>query len=298
MSCKQASYSGWSDCNSKFDLMNGFELYNKGTEFTAAQAESLTYIRTLIANVALASRVGTAIPIDGFENTSDDINIVTTPLGKKYASGKPIPSGLVYVDGSLCDYKTIKDMEGASLSFVPSFQNGSRWLTTDSEGVKTGFSVRLATKFGLPPEDKTQSFPVYLFFDSYTEFENITIVTPEFEFSDVMKKTPVGLDLEIVTPYATGGNVVVKVSKRCSDEVYTGLAAGKFIVVGSNADPIVAVTTVVEDGQGQYTLTIKADSGGTPADLTDLQYATIQAQDDDATYATHLSNVLKIKGTA
>jgi hypothetical protein len=278
------------------DLMNGFELYDKGTVFTEDQLLSLTYIRTLIANIAIGSRVGTVVPINGFENTTDDVNQGTGTLGDKYINSKPIPSGTVYVKGALCDYSTIEALEGVTLNFIPYFQNGTKWATRKYDGTIRGFSVRIGTKFGLPPEDKTQSYPVYLMFDSYTEFKNIAVLSPEFEFSDVKDYTPLGLDLTLVTAY-TAGEVKVNVSKRCSSTPVLGLTeASNFPIFTSNGAPVVATTLVVENGQGDYTLTIKAASGGTAVNLTALQYADVQAQDDDGTYVTKLSNTLNIKG--
>lgn len=296
--CNRGAYGGWSDCVKMMGLMNGFELYDKGTEFTAAQAASLTYIRGLLANTSLSGRVGTAIPINNFENRTDDLTQTTTTLGKEYVDGKPIPKGTVYVEGSLCDYKTIQSLEGTTFGFVPYFQDGSKWLTEKTDGTLQGFSVRIATKFGLPPDDKSTSYPVYLMFNSYNEFESVTPIVPEFQFDDVITAMPGGYSMSLVTAY-TAGVTRVKVTKRCDDTPVTGLTlVTNFPVIKSTAAPVVAPTVVAEIGQGVYDITIKADSAGTPADLTTLEYVTFQAQEGVVTFADYLSNELKVFGDA
>lgn len=299
MSCKPAVFSGLGECKKLMDKMNGMVLYKKGTTFTSTTALDLSVVRTKIADDEFANRTATALPIMSFENTTDDISILTTQLGRKITDGKPIPSGVIYLDASMCDYKAINELEDIVLEAEPYFQDGTKWLSIKSDGTYKPFKVRLSTKFGLPPEDKTQSYPVYLFFESYQEFEDVVVVSPEYTFNDVLDIVPVGLSMSIVTAY-TGGNVVVKVTERCKPDVgVTGLtSATDFPVISSNGSPVVAVTSVVENGQGQYTLTIKTDSGGTPANLASSEYATIQAQDDDGTYATYLSQPVKVIGGA
>ena len=72
----------------------------------------------------------------------------------------------------------------------------------------------------------------------------------------------------------------------------TGLAIADFEVIGSNAEAPVVVTVLVEDGLGQYTLTVQ--SAAVPTDLVSGEYVKLQASDDDATYVTYLSSTLKI----
>lgn len=291
--CKPAFFAGIGECKALMDKMVGGVLYAKGTTFSGTTILSEDTRHSALASLTEATAL--ALPIMSFENTSDDISITTTQLGKKIADGKPIPSGVIYLDSSLCDYKTIKELEGTSFDFEPYFQDGSAWTSMKSDGTYKPFRVRIATKFGLPPEDKTQSYPVYLFFDNYAEFEDVAVIQPDFTFNDLIDYVPAGLSMSIVTAY-TAGDVVVKVTKRCSNEPMTGLVAGDFLVRESAGKPIVGVSTLVEDGQGQYTLTIKTDTAGTPASLASGEYALIQAQDDDSTYTTHISNTLKVTG--
>jgi len=86
---------------------------------------------------------------------------------------------------------------------------------------------------------------------------------------------------------------VVQVNKRCTDTGYAGLVLADWEVLASNGAPTVSVTVMVDDTQGQYTLTI---NDGAPAALTAGEYAVIQCSDEDATptYLTYLSQALKV----
>lgn len=289
----EAYFNGWGECARLMEKMNGSALNQKGVTWTDTTAIDSTTWRGKIAALVEADRTALMLPIHGFENTTDDVEIVTSPLGKKSVASKPIPSGIVYLDASICDYKTLHDLEDTWFEFIPFFQDGTFWMTRKSDGTLKGFRCKVATKAGLPPEDKTQSFPVYLMFDNYQEFENVYVFNPDFTFNDLFDYSAVGLNIRITTAY-TAGDVVVKITKRGTGDGLTGLAVADFEVLKSNAEPTVAVTVVSDDGLGQYTLTIKKDNDGTPANLASGEYAVIQASDDDATYVTYLSPALKV----
>ena len=151
----------------------------------------------------------------------------------------------------------------------------------------------------MPPEDKNQSYPLYLFFDNYDEFEEVVVFSDfDWSYSDIQDYSPVGLNLRVTTAY-TAGDVVVLAEKRGTGLPMTGLdQTTDWEVMTSNATPTVAVTAVSEDGLGYYTLTIKKDNDGTPANLAASDYVYLQAHDDDATNLTYLSNAIKFFGGA
>lgn len=291
MNCKNAYFSGWGECAKLMEKMNGGSLQNKGVSWTDTTAVSSSTWHGLIAALTEAARTVLMTPINAFENTTEDVEIITTQLGKGSIVGKPIPKGIIYLDASICDYKTLHALEGTWFEFAPFFQDGSMWMTRNSSGALKGFRCKIGTKAGLPPEDKSQSYPMYLFFDNYTEFENVVVVTPDFTFSDLLDFSAIGLEFKITTAMAAG-DVVVQVNKRGSGDAMTGLAIADFEVLASNAEAPVVVTVLVEDGLGQYTLTIK--KGAAAANLATGEYAVLQASDDDATYVTYLSAGLKI----
>ncbi len=293
MSCNNANFGGWSSCAALMEKMNGGSLQDKGVTWTDTTAVASSTWHGLIAALTEATRTVFMTPINAFENTTDDVEITTSQLGKKSITGKPIPSGLIYLDASIYDYKQLHVLEDTWFEFVPFFQDGSYWMTRKTDGTLKGFRCKVGTKAGLPPEDKSQSYPMYLFFDNYAEFEDVVVVSPDFNFSDLMDYSPVGLEFRVTTAMAAG-DVVVQVNKRGSGDPMLGLAIADFEVIKSNAEPTVVVTVLVEDGLGQYTLTVQADNDGTPANLASGEYVTLQASDDDATYVNYLSSNLKI----
>jgi len=297
MSCENAYFGGWGSCAALLENMNGAALQKKGNTFTDATALSTATWRVAIADVLSTVRDTLALPILSFENTTDDVEILTSPLGKKSIGNKPIPSGVVYLDASLCDYKQLHSLEDTWFEFVPFFQGNTYWLSRKSDGTLKGFRCKLGTKAGLPPEDKNQSFPMYIFFDSYSEFEDVVVVNPDFGFSDIMDYSPAAIDVLITTAY-TAGAVTVKCTKRGTGDPVTTLIAADFEVMKSNAEPTVVVTAADVTGAalGVYVLTIKKDNDGTPANLAAGDYAVLQAHDDDATYVTYLSHAFKVVG--
>jgi hypothetical protein len=298
MSCKQAYFNGWGSCAALMDKMNGAALQTKGNTWTDASALVSATWQTAIADDDSAIRDTLMLPIQSFENTTDDLEITTSQLGKKLASGKPIPSGMIALDASLCDYKQLHVLEDTLYEFIPFFQDGTFWLSRKTDGTLKGFRVKIATKAGLPPEDKSLSYPVYLFFDNYNEFEDVVVVSPDFEFTDLLDYSPAGLDVRVTTDY-TGGDVIILITSRGTGLGKTGLSvAGDHEIMDTNATPTVVVTVVSDDGLGYYTLTIKKDNAGTPTNLAATDYIDMQCHDVSGSNLTYLSHAFRFWGGA
>jgi len=297
MACKTAYFNGWGECNALLNKMNGAVIQSKGNTWTDATAVTVGSWHTAIADDDSSVRDSLPLPVLYFENTTDDIEILTSPLGKKSKGDDPTPSGVVYLDASLCDYKYLHDLQGISFEFIPYFQGGSFWMTRKSDGTLKGFRCSLATKAGLPPEDKNQSYPLYIFFDEYEEFENVVQFSDvAFSYGDLRDFAPVGVNIRVTTAYAAG-DVTIFAEKRGTGLPATGMAqTTDWEIMSSNATPVVATTVVSELGLGYYTITIKKDSAGSPANLAVGDYVYLQAHEDDATYVTYLSNAIKFNG--
>jgi len=300
MSCKPGFFNGWGDCAVALKDTIGGTLQYKGNTWTDANAQSAAAWQTAIADDDKTVRNMLVLPIESFVPTTDEMEVLTSALGKKSKGKNSIPSGIAYLKASLCDYKQLLALEGKWFEYQPHFDGGSLWMTRKTDLNLKGFRCQIAMQVGFVPDDKTQSFPVYLFFDNYSEFENVVIVKPTFEFSDLFDYSPVGLDVVITTAY-TAGVVVVRVTKRGSGDAQTGLdqvTDWETMVVSFGTTLPAAVTVVVENGQGSYTLTIKKDTGGTPANLASSDTITLQAHDDDATNLTYISHVFDVVGGA
>jgi hypothetical protein len=294
MSCNNAYFNSWSACQSLLKRMNGGFLQIKGGTWTDTTAVDLATWHTAISSVTTANRLLLPLPILSFENTTDAPEILTAPFGKKSKGNNPIPSGIVYLDASLCDYKYLHDLENIKYEFIPTFEDGTMWMSRKAAGTLKGFRCDVATVAGLPPSDANQSYPLHIFFDNYSEFKNVVVISDQqFSFNDLMDYMPVALDMRITTAM-NAGVVNVLVTVRGTDEGKTGLAAADFEVMKSNATPTVVVTAVTDSGLGNYAVTIKKDNDGTPANMAAGDYAYLQASDDDSTYVTYLSNSIKV----
>jgi hypothetical protein len=266
---------------------------------TDATASAAATWQTAIADDDSAVRDTIPFQIYNFENTTDEVSIATTPLGQKYKDGDPVPSATAYLKCSVIDYNWLHSVDGHEFEFIPFFQGNTFWMTRNAAGALKGFRCTVATRKGLPPEDKLQSFPLYLMFDDPEEFENIVVISPgTWRFSDILNYVPAGLHIRVTTAY-TGGNVIVYATKVGTGEAMTTLTETKdWEIMRSNATPTVAVTVVSADGLGYYTLTVKKDNDGTATNLAATDWVEIQAHDDDATNLTYVSQGIRFYGGA
>lgn len=297
MSCKTAYFGGFGDCKALLEKAKGIILQEKGNTWTDATILASGTWQTQIADDASATRTAIPFSLHSLQNTTDDPTINTAPLGGKYKDGDPIPSAMAQLKIGIDDYMWLHDHDGKEYEVFIVFQGDEFWATRTASGALKGFRCSIATVPGLPPEDKFNSYRLHIFFDDVDEFKNIVVVEPDtWRFSDLINYVPVGLKFRVTTAYS-GGTVTVYCEKAGSHEPMTGLdQTGDWEILASNATPTVAVTVVSEGGMGYYTLTIKKDSGGTPANLAATDYVDIQAHDDDGTNLTYLSSAVRFYG--
>lgn len=299
MSCKPLYLGGWGTCKNVLKKTAGIVIQEKGNTFTDATITSSAAWQTAVADDS--SSVRDTLPFDllDFTNTTDEVTINTTPLGHSYKDGDPIPKATAFLKCGVYDYNWLHDLEGQEFELFPFFQGNSFWATRTAAGALKGFRCTLATRKGLPPEDKTQSFPLYINFSDPEEFENIVVVTPEnWRFSDLLSYAPAGLNIYVSTAY-TGGNVVVYATKVGTGEAMTTLTeTTDWEIMRSSAEPTVAVTVVAHNGLGYYTLTVKKDTDGTATNLAATDWVEIQAHDDDGTNLTYVSQGIRFYGGA
>jgi len=299
MSCKNAYFSGFGSCKSLLKKCSGVVLQTKGNTWTDATAIAAASWQTAIADDDSAVRDTLPINILNFENTTDEMEVLTSGLGHKFKGSDPIPSGRFFLKIGMVDYQWLLSHDGQEYELVPWFQGNQFWMTRKADGSLKGFRCSVAFVAGMPPEDKLASFPMYVFFDDPEEFKNIVIVSPDnWRFSDLINYVPVGLSFRVTTAY-TGGVVVVQCVKVGTGDPMTGLSATTdWEIMSSNATPTVAVTAVTDSGLGYYSLTIKKDNDGTATNLAATDYVVIQAHDVDAgpTNLTYLSSAVQIYG--
>ena len=293
MSCETGYFAGLSDVICKLGKINGFMLTDKGTTFTDTQFVTESVHHLGIASATTASRDSMVFPVLNYENTTDDVTIQTSNLGYKDTDGKPIPSALFHIDVGACDYQTLKGLEGKLFDVILFTDEGKQiGARTSTLSTVKGFRAKIAFKYGLPPSDNGQlQFAVYMFFRSQSEFENVTYASPSYSFTDLVDFVPVGLTVRVTTAYVTGTKTtVVMVTKRSTGLGHIGLAAADFEILESTGEATVSVVSFTDNGLGSYDLVIQ---NGSSAALASGEWYKLQASDDDATYNTYQSNVMK-----
>lgn len=298
MSCKNAYFAGWGTCKKLLQKTSGIALQLKGQTWTDATIIAAASWHTAIADDDSSVRSALPFNILNLENTTDEVSIITSPLGHKFKESDPVPSAKVLLKIGMVDYQWLHEHDGQEYEFFPFFQGNSFWATRKADGTLKGFRCAVATVGGLPPEDKMASFPLYVFFDDPEEFKNVVVVSPDnWRFSDLINYVPAGLNVRVTTAYAAGV-VNLNITKVGTGDPYTGLVVGDFEIMSSNATPTVVCTAVTDSGLGNYALTIKKDNDGTPANLAATDYVILQVHDVDATptYLTYLSQAIQIFG--
>jgi hypothetical protein len=299
MSCKKAYFAGWGTCKNPLKKASGIALQLKGKTWTDATIIASSSWHTEIADDDSETRSLLPFSIYNLENTTDEVPITTTPLGHKFKDADPIPSCVVRLKMGQDDYNWLHEHEGQEYEAFPFFQGNTLWATRKADGTLKGFRCTIATMAGLPPEDKLNSYSMYIFFDDPEEFKEVVIVSPDnWRFSDLINYVPVGLKIRVTTAF-TAGVVKIYCEKVGSGDPMTGLSATTdWEIMSSNATPTVVVTAVTDEGLGNYALTVKKDNDGTPANLAATDYIVIQAHDVDSTptYLTYLSQALQIYG--
>ena len=288
-------FAGLADCQSLLKKVKGVMVTEKGTTYTFATFVTESVLHLGIADATTANRNASVFPFLNYERTTDDPSIQTSNLGIKDKDLDPPPSMQGWLDASFCDYKTLHSLEGLALDIVLFTTDGKQIGTVKSDGSVKGFRAKISTRKDLPPSDNAQaSYPVDILFRNASEFENAVVFEPDYSFDDVLDFVPAGLNVRITTAYSVStGKVTVKVTERCTDTGKTGLAAADFEVLASDGDAPVSVTVATDNGLGEYELTINEDVGGTPSALDSGDFYKLQVSDDDSTYVTFLSNVIK-----
>lgn len=297
--CDNVPFAGWGSCAALMEAMNGGVLQEKGaTAWTDASAISLAAWSLVLRDDDAAIRNAQAVPVLSFVNNTNEAEILESPLGKKSLGVKPTPSGIIYLDASICDYNHLYGLEDTWYEFIPFFQGNKFWMTRKSDQTLKGFRCKLGFVGGMPPEDKNTSYPMYIFFDDYSEFETVVPISPDFKYSDILDYVPAGL--EVIPGTYTSSAIPLQINKRGSGDPFAVGVIASFKVLKSNATPTVVVTVLDDTGAalGAYGLTIQKDNDGTPADLDATDWVQMQVDFSDGSNTTFLSASFKFVGGA
>jgi len=289
---KVVAFAGRSDFNSLLPEIIGVSLIKSGNTFTDTTFITESTWKTLIS----ASAGMLALPLSlkrGFENTTPEVTFETSNIGFTEQTTQPVPAIKGYLDGSYCDYKTYMALNGQSFNVVLHLKDGSQFATRDSALVVKGFKATVHTYFGVSQaENRMQSYPLWVNFESYDEFNDGYIDKPSYTFRDLLDYVPIGLNIKVTTAYAAGV-VIVKVTNRSTGAGYEGLLLTDWIELDANTDDT-QITAMVDDLSGQYSLTIKTDAGGSPANMSAGQFLEFQAQDINTGFIVYATNSIKV----
>lgn len=296
---KQVYLTGLGDKNCPVGKIIGGILVFKGTTYTSSTFISDSTHHQNIASSTLSERVEFPVRFNnGFDNTTDDANIVTSAAGYKTKDGTPVPSAIGYLDVSACDYQTMLGYKCGTWDFIPITDEGNQIGTLKSDDSYKGYRVKVDFVNGFPKSDNSQlNYPVYIFTQAQEEFNKSVFAVPSYSLQDLLDYIPAGLTVSVVTggAYTTsGGELTVKVVERCTNAGVTDLLAANFPILESGATPQpVEVTGIVENGLGEYVLTIEKDIDGVPENLEVGDQFVLQVEETSGSFQTTVSNVFE-----
>lgn len=288
--CGSLLATGLSSCNSRIQNIAGLVISQKGTTYTSAELATTAKLKTNLS--ASAGIIAMYLPLSGFNSTTEAPKIETSNLGTKDIFDNQVPSAEAFLDRSFNDYKHLWESNNSIVDVELFTKDGYRVMTSSTTGVYKGFRAKIYCPPGLPKTDNAQeAHPIYIFFTDVSEFQRMVVLSMPFTKTDVEDLVPIGLDVRAAGSY-TAGDVSVLATLRGTDTGKAGLDT--WTVISSKAADV-AVTVDVDEGAGYYTLTIKKDAGGTPANLVSGDITVIQGTKVVTSYVTYITNALEIR---
>lgn len=297
MSCNINYYTGAGECKGLRESIIGAIIMEKSAVITKANAKTLAGWKAIVAAATPGTIAGVILDFrhgaepSGGENELTTANTNFTVLTNR---SNIILDG--YANMSFLDYQNYFGFEGKSFKIVLINKNGDLVETNKSATNVTGFRGQFWLVKGLPKmgADRQQSYHFHIEFTDLNEWgANENVIDTAFDAVEVLEDVnPVGLNLEVKTAYAPGGDVVVKVTKRGTLQPYAELDdAADWVVRSSTADVgvTIAVKSSANKALGEYTLTIL---NGTPADLAGT--VEIQGFTVAGGITTYITNPVKI----
>jgi hypothetical protein len=270
MACSSAGLSGINkNSGIDFDKVKNLLIFDAGTRFPnkAAFKNLASWLKFVREDQSLwVGRVPTS-----YEVTTEDKEVITFASGKKRVVGKPIPSGLFYLDASFTDTKMLlKNLFNANKEVMFELSNGSIHATKHPDGSIGGFSgvVDVSTKGIAQASDIGNNTPLTFFGDNYDEWKNAVLECFDWSPSDKLKfYMPNGVDFTEESIYnSTTGKMQVDLRGRdgiALEDADVVIASFEFENV-ANLDTL-AISAVDNIALGVHELTIQKES--TPTNL-------------------------------
>ncbi len=296
MSCQTFKFTGTGQCKQFLQDVKGLIIVEKNTTQTVAQAKTLAGWQALICPATTAAIKGTYLNIDrGFETKTPAPEMATSNTGYKEKT-KDLPVeftayGLI----SYSDYQNWFAGDGKEFDFVPVLADGKLLTPLTSAGLQIGFCGRLYTTYDLPKAgaaEKQKAHEFNIFFDDVEQMKNLSVITPDFTRKELEAVVPVGINIDVVTPYnVADGTVVLKATKRGTGQPYAGFttfAQWEVVELTTDAGGAATAITATSASLGLYTLTFLNSVAKLTGDFK-IQAVTVAAPN-----ITYLSNVLNV----
>ena len=241
-----------------------------------------------------------AAGLDSYNNTTDDPNIVTGAVSKaKKITNVPLPSFEFFLDTSFCDFKEVLNTaKGGNYGIFFELQDGTMLGSIDTSGTEIGYfkpfqcNVTANSKL-LQETDATTSSRVYVNLTKSKQLFDQFIFDPVWDIDELLVAMPNGLSLIATTVYVAGvQNVQVK--NRCADNK-TGVLLADWDESESQGNVSTpAVTAIVDNGAGNYDLTVEKDV--VPTDLLDNDVVSLRVNIISGSVTTDLSGYINVQG--
>lgn len=276
--------------------VKGVIVTKRNTSQTIPQAKTAAGWGTIINPATTAAITGTYLDFErGMEPKSQAPEMTTSNTGfeEKTKDFAPKFTGHAFV--SFEDYKTWFAADTQEFDFTLVLNNGDLLCAISSDGKQIGFAGRLFLTFDLPKPggaEKQKACPFDIMFDDVEQWKNYQVIHTDFTRKELEALAPVGINLEILTPYDVAtGIVILKATKRATSQAYAGFTTyAQFEVVSLTSDTGGAATAIdaASAALGIYSVTFLNGAAKLTGDFE------IQAVTVAATHVTYLSNVLNI----
>lgn len=285
------------DCLLAASEIKSIMICDKDVTFTNAEKDVITNWKV---KVQQGLTIYPSTVLDSYNVTTDDPNIITGAVSKsKKITNTPVPSFEIFLDSNVCDFKQVLNtLNGGTYGVFYVLQDDTILGSIDQSGTLIGnlkplrATITANTK-GIQEVDGTQAFRVYVNHTSYREWLNQFYLETVWDVQEVIDVTPVGLSMLMTGIYAAG-DIDVQIKTRCGANK-TGLVAADFETteeLGNVGVP--AITSIVDNGGGSYTLTADKDVGVASLVTGDILACRVNVL--VSTNTTHISNYIRIEG--
>ena len=285
------------DCQIPLKEVKNLLICDKDVSFSYTAKEVLSNWTNLIKQDLTIYAIAGLV---GYNNTTDEPTIVGSGNMAKKVIDNPLPSFELFLDSNVCDFKNmLTTLKGGVYGVFYELEDGTILGSIDQSGTEIGYlkpyqvTIKANTKLN-QEKGSVNAFRVYVNHLNFSQVENQFVFSPAaWEISELVDAMPIGLNILKPSVYASGDQEV-QINLRGSD-AYTGLVVGDFetsTAFGNVAVP--AVTALVENGLGSYTLT--RQKAATPANLVDGDALYLRVKKLSGSDVTHMSGWIRIEG--